>query len=199
MYRRDLLAFFLLPLVRPRATLARLLAHPRRLGLSLVVFLFLGAIYTVSVQLAYARGLGAQVEPFIKVPAADYYAYQRFWQLPFFLLTSVLFAGVARLAAVPLGGQGRFEDLLCVAWVAQTLPMFLTMWLPETYLFVFHPGTPIRPVWLDVTRQVAGIVWPVGIMVVGIAQAERVSWPRSLVMVLAGALPMTAMMVLFVR
>jgi hypothetical protein len=196
---RDLLSFFLLPLVRPRATLARLLAHPHRLGLSLLVFLFLGVIYTASVQLAYSRGLGAQVEPFLKIPAADYYAYQRFFQLPFFLLTSVLFAGVARLVAVPLGGQGRFEDLLCVAWVAQTLPMFLTMWLPETILFGCFPGTPIRPVWLDVARQVAGIGWPVAIMVVGIAQAERFPWPRALLAVLAGAVPMTALMVIFVR
>ena len=195
----DLLSFFLLPLIRPRVTLTRLLAHEHRLGLSLVVFLFLCVIYTFSVQLAYSRGIGAQIEPFVTIPAAEYYFYQRFWQIPFFLLTSVLFAGVARLAAIPLGGHGRFEDLLCVGLVAQTLPMFLTMWLPETFMFVFLPGTPIHPFWLDVTRQLAGIVWAMVIMTMGISQAERLSWPRSVVVVLAGAIPMTALMVIFVR
>ena len=163
------------------------------------MFLFLGVVYTFSVQLAYSRGIGAQVEPFVTIPAAEYYFYQRFWQVPFFLLTSVLFSGVARLVAIPLAGQGRFEDVLCVSWVAQTLPMFLTMWLPETLMFVFLPGTPIRPLWLDVARQVAGIAWAIVVMVMGVGQVERLYWPRSLVVVLAGAIPMTVLTVIFVR
>lgn len=195
----SLLRIFLLPVYRPVQGIRSLMANPRRILYSLIIFLFLGAIYTLSVQLAYARGLGAAVEPFVKIPAGDYYYWQRFWQIPLFLVTSILFAETVRLLSVSVNGRGNFTDLFCLFCVAQTLPMFVTMWVPETIAFLFFPGKEIFPGWMDAARQITGIVWPLLITITGITIIEKIKWPFSLVFTLIAAIPVTGLMVLFIR
>ena len=195
---RVLFRFLFLPL-RPGSGLPALLENPKRMGYAILIFLTLGILYTFSVQLAYMKGIGAAVEPFIRIPADEYYRWQRYWQIPFFFMTSILFAGTIRLLAITAGGRGRFEDTFVILCIAQTFPMFLTMWLPETILFLFFPDTTIQPDWLDVSRQAAGIVWPLAVTVYGVSLHERISWYHSLLFTLIAALPMTALMVIFIR
>jgi hypothetical protein len=159
----------------------------------------LGVAYTVSVQLAYSKGLGAKVQPFIKIPADDYYYWQRFFQIPFFFITSVVFAGIARLLSAILKGQGKFEDLFCLFCVAQTLPMILTMWIPETILFIFFPDQSIHPLWLDAARQILGMLWLMFIMVLGISIIEKIKWLYSVLVMVLSAIPVTALMIIFIR
>lgn len=199
MSMQNLWQYFLLPLVRPRKHIIQLLDDPKRLGYSSLIFLFLGVIYTLSVQLAYSRGLGAGVKPLLDIPAEDYYFYQRFWQIPFFFLTTLVFAGTVRLLADASGSRGSFIGLFCVLAVAQTLPMFLTMWLPETFSFLFFPGMRIWPVWVDIVRQVVGIIWPLAITVLGVAETEKVKLTGAILLTLAGSIPMVLLMVAFVR
>lgn len=191
--------FFLLPVYRPVRGLRELLDSDRRLAVSLIVFLFLGVIYTVSVQLAYSRGLGAAVEPFLRIEAAEYYRWQRFYQIPFFFLTSIVFAGTARLLAASVNGEGRFEDAFAVFCVAQTFPMLLTMWLPETAIFIFSPCTDPWPMWLHAARQIVGIAWPVALTVIGVAMSERIRAYHALWITVLAAIPAVGLMVVFIR
>lgn len=198
----QLLRFFVLPVHRPVRGLRDLIQSKQRVGYGSIVFLVLGILYTVSVQLAYSRGIGAAVQPFVDIPAEDYYAFQRFWQIPFFFLTSIVFAGTARLLASAVSGTGSFEAIFAVFCVAQTLPMFITMWLPETFLFLFSPGVDLWPVWVDVVRQVVGIVWPLVLTVLGIVLSEDLRGRRSLHAIwitLVAAIPAVGLMVVFVR
>jgi hypothetical protein len=195
----DILRFFVLPVYRPVGGLRELLQSERKLGVSAVVFLFLGLIYTASVQLAYSRGLGAAVEPFLRISAEEYYRWQRFYQIPFFFLTSIVFAGAARLLSATVRGAGQFEDIFAVFCVAQTFPMFLTMWLPETAIFLFSPHNDPFPLWIHTARQIVGIAWPVALTVVGITLAERVRWLHALWISLIAAVPAVALMVVFIR
>jgi hypothetical protein len=191
--------FFLLPVSKPKRRIAELISHPRGLLMAVMIFLFLGIIYTISVQLAWMQGVGAAVEPFLKIPAHEYYYWQRFWQIPFFFITSILFAGVVRLLCAAVNGQGRFEQMFAIFCIAQTLPMFLTMWLPETIGFIFFPGEAIMPVWIDVIRQVAGIVWPVVITIIGIQMVEKIPGVYATLFTILAAIPMIALMVIFIR
>lgn len=196
---RYLLRFFFLPAYRPIVGIRELAGCNKKLAYAVVIFLFLGIIYTISVQIAYMKGLGANVEPFIKIPADEYYRWQRFYQIPFFFLTSILFAGLVRLLSVPFSGKGTFEDHFCLFAVAQTFPMFVTMWVPETVCFVFFSSATLLPVWVDVARQIAGIVWPLVVMVIGISMIERIRWYVSSGITLLAAVPVTALMVIFIR
>jgi len=196
---RQLLRFAIIPVYNPVDGISQLIKDRRKLGYSILIFLFLGIIYTISVQLAHSRGISAAVEPIIKIPADEYYYWQRFWQIPFFFVTTIVFSGIVRLLAEAFGGEGSFVDIFCILSIAQTFPMFLTMWLPETIGFVFFPGMSIMPVWLDVIRQIAGIIWPLAIVIIGINISENISWWKSLLFTLTGSIPMAAMMVIFVR
>ncbi len=193
-----LVGYFILPLHQPLHRIKLLLSDRNRLYFASTIFLILGILYTISVQLAYFKGLGAVVEPFLKIPAEDYYFYQRFYQIPFFFITAILFAGTIRFLAELFQGKGNFIDLFSVICIAQTLPMFITMWLPETVVFVFFPGWEF-PVIPDVLRQVIGIFWPLVIIAIGIQQIERLSLFLSLLLMLISSLPMIALMVIFIR
>jgi hypothetical protein len=199
MFFKKLIRYFFLPIYRPCNGINDLISERYKIVYSILVFLFLGIIYTISVQIAYSKGLGAAVKPFINIPAENYYYWQRFYQIPFFFLASILFAGTASLMSIPFKGRGDFIDIFCLLSISLTFPMFLTMWLPETINFIFFPGKTIIPLWFDVGRQIAGILWPLVISVIGISIIEKIRWYFSIIVVTVAAIPMTAMMVIFIR
>jgi hypothetical protein len=203
----DLFRYFFLPIFRPSRQIHRLYQERAMLGYSLVIYLFLGVIYTVTVQIAYVRGFGAMVDPFLKIPAEDYYFWQRFFQIPLFLTTVVVFAGTGRLLAAAFKGSGSFEKIFALCCVAMTFPMFLTMWLPETVLFLI--GTYSRQIELaeqsllrnliDTVRQIAGIVWPMVIICIGITISEKMKWIPAAIVTVGAMIPTAALMVIFIR
>ncbi len=87
-----------------------------------------------------------------------------------------------------MGGRGTFENNYVINATASILPTLLTMWVPETLLVIYFPhlaatalgGIKIIPVWADVARQAAGIIWPMFIAVIGIKIAENVNTIKSI-------------------
>jgi hypothetical protein len=191
--------YFLIPLYKPRKSIKSLLLNERKVQYSVFIFLILGVIYTISVHSAFINGIKPQVEPFLKISVDEYYKWQRFWQTPFFFITSIIFAGVVRLLSSAFNGKGNFEDIFCLFCVAQTLPMFLLMWLPETLSFILIPNEPIQPFWLDIIRQVVGILWPLGITILGLSMIEKLKWYVSCTIIIISAIPITLLMVIFIR
>ena len=175
--------------------------------MSAVLLLIMGVLYTFTVFVGWRNGFGAVTTPFLNLPAEDYYLYETFFCLPVFFLIAVVFGGVSRLLAMAVGGRGNFESNFTVYVTCSVLPMFLTMWLPETVLMVFFPaaraenlgGFPGLPVWLDAVRQIAGIVWPLAVAVVGIRISEKIGVFRSLFVTLATFLVCAGLMIVFIR
>jgi hypothetical protein len=195
----DLLRIFLLPVYQPIRGIHFLLKNERKVANAVLIFLFLGIIYTISVQLAYIKGLGANVEPFIKIPAEDYYFWQRFYQVPFFFVSSIIFAGTSRLLAIIFSGKGNYEDHFCLFAVAQTFPMFITMWIPETIYFLVFDEATVMPFIFDVARQVLGILWPLILMIIGISIIEKIKWYQSVFVTSIAAVPTVLLMLIFIR
>jgi hypothetical protein len=195
----ELLRFFLLPIYQPIKGIHLLLEKKEKVTYSVCIFLFLGIIYTISVQLAYMKGLGANIEPFIKIPANEYYFWQRFYQIPFFFITSIIFAGSVRLLSIMFSGKGNYEDHFCIFALAQTLPMCITMWFPETIYFVFFNKATVMPSWFDISRQIIGILWPLIIMVLGISVIEKIRWYHSFIVTIIASIPTVLLMVIFIR
>jgi len=202
-----LVRYVLAPLVRPRKRMRKLIEDPRRVAYALVLVLALGALYTLSVQLAWSRGFGATVTPFLAISADRHYAWQRFYQVPVFLVAIVSFAGTARLVAMAFGGRGRFEDAFAVCGVALALPMLLTMWVPETIIFIAAPPGGWAPAgaWgtvvsvFHIVRQAAGIAWPLVVIARTLERSERIGgWAAAAVTAVA-FLPVAALMAVFIR
>jgi hypothetical protein len=194
-----LLSYFLLPVFKPFRNLDLLIQDEHKVRRSTIIFLFLGIIYTISVQLAYMQGFGAVIQPFLNIPAQDYYAWQRFFQIPLFFITTILFAGIVRLLSATTGGRGSFENVYSILCVCQTFPMFLTMWIPETINFIFYPGQHIYPEWFNIGRQISGIIWPLVLVTIGIRKSEQIKWHWSILFMLVASVPMVALMVIFIR
>jgi len=198
---KQLLRYFLLPAYRPVHTLGVLREDPKRLGRSFAVYAFLCVLYTLTVLVAHMRGFGPAVEPILKIPAENYYFFQVFFQVPFFIVTNIVFAGIVRLLSAMVKGQGTFEDIFSILCVSFPLPMMITMWIPETVYFLSHQPGPYNylPFWLDVSRQIIGILWPLAVAGIGIAKSERIKWYWAALFTAVAAIPMMALMVIFIR
>lgn len=212
----DLFRFFFLPAIQPRKHFFRLVgeggdsgeaAAARKIGYALILFITIGVLYTLTVAVGYQRGFGAFTEPFLSIPAEDYYLWESFFAIPVFLLAGIVYAGTARLLGAAFRGRGTFESLFAVYAAASTLPIFLTMWLPETILIVFFPemrltplgGFAFFPLWLDILRQVAGFLWPIVVSTIGIREAEGKDWLTSGMTSLIAFIPTGALILIFVR
>jgi predicted permease len=74
-------------------------------------------------------------------------------------------------------------------------------------LMVFFPGhrlTPLGgfdffPAWFDAARQLASIIWPLVIIVLGVNLSERIGWLQSSIVTVVASIPMTVLMVAVVR
>lgn len=163
--------------------------------------------YTITVYIGYRNGFGAVLEPFINIPASDYYFWQTFYTIPIFFIMAIIFAGTSRLLARLFKGAGTFENIFSIFCVSFTFPMFLTLWIPESLLIIFFPdqrlyelgGFKVIPLWLDYTRQIIGIVWPLVVIIIGISIIEKIKWYHSLVITILAFIPTAILMILFIR
>lgn len=85
--------------------------------------------------------------------------------------------------------------------------MFLTMWLPETVLFLLSnyaqeiqsfQNNPMISL-IHTARQIVGIVWPLVIIVIGITISEKIKWLPAILVTVVAMLPTAALMVIFIR
>jgi hypothetical protein len=63
----------------PRKTTRRLLEDPHRLRQTTAASLLMGVLYTASVFIGYLHGFGAVMEPWLPIPARDYYLWETFF------------------------------------------------------------------------------------------------------------------------
>jgi hypothetical protein len=199
--------YFFIPVFKPKQNIINLLEDKHKIAYSFITFLFLGCIYTITVYIGYQKGFGAVQEPFLKIPAEDYYFWQMFYQIPLFIIIAILFAGTVRLTSLIFKGEGTFEDIFAICCVSLTFPMFLLMWVPESILVFFFDdqrltplgGFKIYPMWFDYLRLLAGIIWPIVVIIRGIIISEKLHWLSSTIITLIASIPLTAFMIIFVR
>ena len=192
---------------RPVRGTAELMDDPGSLAGGLLIYTILGLAYTLTVVIAAGRGFGAVVTPFLNIPAEDYYLWERWFALPVYLISLIVFAGTARLLSAAMGGKGRFEFILAVYAFAMFWPVIITMWLPETWLMVIRPdaraedlgGFSGLPTWIDVARQVIGIIWPAAVTIAGVRSSENIGWFRAVVAVMGAMVPTVAFILVFIR
>lgn len=192
---------------RPSATLETLAADPAAAGYGILALTALGLMYAVTTYVGYRRGFGAVTAPWLGIEPERYYLYETFFGTPVFLCVAIVFAGVAHLVATLFGGSGSFEQLVGVYCVASVAPMILTLWIPETALIVLFPNSRDKPlggfgkmpVWVDILRQVASILWPLVLVIIGVSLSEGVSTRAATVSALAGTVPSVALMLVFIR
>jgi hypothetical protein len=114
-------------LMAPRRGFAALMRDPRRLRLALALIGLKAAVYTGIVLLLHLGGLPIMVPAWLAIPAEHYYLWEVYFIGAVTLGCWILAAGVMQLLSTPVGGHGRFEDLLSASAFAITIPSLATI------------------------------------------------------------------------
>ncbi len=199
--------YFFVSFYQPFETFQIIFKQKRKLGYASLALLTLGMLYTFTLIVGYQNGFGAVVKPFLCIDPEKYYFYETFFGIPVFFTIAIVFAGLSRLLASAMGGKGSFENNFVIYCTASVIPTLLTMWIPETMLMVFFPdaramplgGFKNLPLWLDVLRQVIGIVWPLIISVIGLQVSEKLNVFKSTLIAFHAFVVSAAIMLIFIR
>jgi hypothetical protein len=114
-------------LLHPRRTFDLLLQDERRLKFGFYAMLISVVEYTlVYVFLTIGHGAPSAFTPWLNVPEAVYYSYNRFWLAPSMLSGWILASGVAYLLSRLVSGKGSFDDTLAVFGIGITLATFFS-------------------------------------------------------------------------
>lgn len=117
-------------LLRPRSAFASLMNDRRRLERGSALIVAKLAAYTLVVLLLCLGGVPTMIPAWIAISAKTYYFWQIFFIAAVTLGCWVLASGVVQVLAGPVGGSGRFEDVLATTAFAITLPSLATL-LPD--------------------------------------------------------------------
>lgn len=193
--------------LHPQSTARRLVEDPHRLHEGIAACLSMGVLYTISVFVGYLHGFGAVMDPWLPIPARDYYLWETFFTIPAFFLILATAAAITQLVARAFRGQGSFTSTFCVLSLGIALPTFLLMWVPETLVLVLAPqlraeelgGFSFMPDWLNVARQIAVPMWACGVWVAAMPVVHGLGRLRAAVAVAVGLVPATLVALLIIR
>lgn len=113
--RRSFKDYYLGAIFRPRRTFDVLMEDSRRLRFGFFAISISVVLYTfVYVFLSMGGSAPSSFTPFLAIPKAVYYQYNRFFLAPSMFGCWILAAGVAQLLSRLFSGKGSFEDTLSV-------------------------------------------------------------------------------------
>lgn len=192
----------------PAATARELSRDPKKLRYGFAGTMLMGGMYTVTLVVAYRRGFGAVEDPWLPIPAEDYYFWESFFAVPVYIVLLTTASGMTQLVSRALGGGwGTFEDAFAIVNLAEVLPTFLLMWVPETALFVLVPGRRatelggfgFMPDWFDAFRLLAVPIWYLIAAARALSTTHRFSGVSALVAVGVGMVPAVIIAVTYIR
>lgn len=206
-FARQTLHFVWRMAVSPHKTVEELVSDPRKAAFGAVAAVLLGLCYTATVYVGWTHGFGAVVDPWLPIPAEEYYLYETFFALPVYMIVYVSAAGAIQLLLRSVGGSGSFEDVFAVVTLASTLPTLLLMWLPETVLLVLAPDARAEPLGgfaglpssIDSLRQLLVPIWLIVASSLALARSHRVAVYRAMLATVIGLVPAGVIAFTYIR
>lgn len=197
-----IIRYLILPAYRPNSRIKELLGEKKKVMYGFLHLLIVGLLYTFTVAILASKKIPTAVEPFLNIPVDSYYHWEIYFTIPVFILTVTVFAGISRLVGELMGGKGSFENIFSIYAVVTVLPLLITMWVPETILAIMQSeGQKITaiPPFIDLLRQVTGVLWPLVITIIGIKMNEGFSWLKSSMNAIISFIPYTILILIFIR
>ncbi len=121
------------------------------------------------------------------------------------------FSAAAHAAATALGGRGNRRSARALCGVALSLPVFVTMWVPETIMALLlvsgrlswdrmrawgERGAGLR---FHFIRQIVGVFWTLALTTLALKEDYSLPWPKATLAALTGMMPAAAMTALVIR
>jgi hypothetical protein len=178
-------------ILRPRTTVRQMQYHPRRLAMGFGGLLALSLVYIVVFTVCLAKNLVPLIPPVLRISPEEYFAYERFFIFPVAVGGTILMAGVIRLGCSMLSGRGRFLDLFAVIGFSHVI-IAIAMGLPDLTLAILGKSAIGPHVYI-------GTIWFLILLLLIVRELECLSWPRTCVVSLLGALANAAVQFVFTR
>lgn len=175
-------------LFRPQLAFRALLEERKPVRYGLFGVLVLALVYFIGISIPLSAGaMHLPQPPVINIPPEQYYSYQRFMNFPAGLAGTILSAGVIRLAARGLKGQGRFEDLFALLGFS-LVEVAVVMGLPDLLLGVLAAFRVSVPAWLIFSGPHIwlGTLWCLLLYILAVQETERVGWKGGILLGLLG-------------
>ncbi len=207
-----LLSWYLLVVARPARAFRELVSmeqSTRAVGRTSVVGL--GVLYSVTVAALQAGGAEPVVKPALPIARRRYYFWLTFLTVPTFAAFWLTASQATQGAARRLGGRGRASDTRSALGGALSVPVFITMWVPETVMALLlvtgrsswagmrRWGEHGAGLVFHVARQVLGVVWAFALATVAVRQVHGLSWPKAALAAGAGMAPAGGITALVIR
>jgi hypothetical protein len=205
------LARYLPAFIRPRETFARLLLDPGRIRIGLISMLVMSVLYTlVCINLAVIGGT-PNPPPWLRIPTEQYFYWASYFYAIALLAGYVLGSAVTHLLARVFAERESFEDaiaLLGFATATATLPALvpdLALTLLQVvglmeygpwFHSVTHGGVWFYIVW---AYLIAYVVYFCVFYPTVVRAVYGLSWPKALVVGLAGVVAYQGFIFVFIR
>jgi hypothetical protein len=160
--------------------------------------------YSVTVLVFYLLGHTPVSKPFLTIPLGKWYLVQTFTTLPIGLAGFLSYSGLAYILSKPAGGKGNFDQTVASQAFTLYIPMFIFMWIPETFLAPILIANGIHtlpwPNWAENLRVfVFPFAWMFIISTIVLSGIHRIPWWKSLIIVLVSFIPTAGIMAVFIR
>jgi hypothetical protein len=160
--------------------------------------------YSITVLIFYLFGHTPVFKPFLTIPLEKWYLVQTFTTLPVGLAGFLSYSGLAYILCKSAKGEGGFDQTLSSQAFTIHIPIFIFMWIPETFLapILIANGIHTFP-WPDWAENLRVFVFPFAwifiISVIALSGIHRIPWWKSLIIVLVSFIPTAGIMAVFIR
>ena len=211
-YADGFVARYVRVLVAPRATFDALVRSPDRVAFGFGCVGITAALYTaIYVLLARGGGYPSSFDPWLAIPAADYYRYDIAFAAPCIFVGWILCSGVVHLASRAAGGRGSFEDTIAVLGLGLSASSWTTglhdlalgilgnigaIDLPSHELAMNEPGPARTILWIALAAYAVAF----GVLFTkGLGAAQRVRAPVAAALAALGFVVYQSVLFLFLR
>jgi hypothetical protein len=167
------------------------------------VILF-GFSYSVTVFIWYILGQTPTTPPLLSISHEKWYLFQTFITIPVGLAVALTYSGLAYIFCKAIGGKGTFDATFASQASTLHVPCVIFMWIPETFLLPIFYAMGIHsvpwPQWIEILRIfIIPFPWIFFMSTVALSKIHKISWWKSLIIILISLIPMAMIIAVFIR
>jgi hypothetical protein len=151
--------------------------------------------YSITVFIGYMLGHTPATSTLLSIPLEKWYLVQTFTTIPVGLAGALSYSGLAYIFCKATFASQAFT---------LHIPNVILMWIPETLLLPIQHAMGINtipwPQWIEILRVfIIPFPWIFFLSTVALSKIHKISWWKSLIIILVSSIPTAMIMAVFIR
>lgn len=160
--------------------------------------------YSVTVFIGYMLGHTPTASTWLSIPHEKWYLVQTFTTIPIGLAGALSYSGLAYIFCRGIRGKGTFDATFASQAFTLHIPCFIFMWIPETFLlpisYAMNIHSMLWPQWIEILRVfIIPFPWIFFMSTVALSKIHKISYWKSLIIILVSSIPTAMIMAVFIR